>query len=129
VDGAGGGATGDGGACGTRTGMRGKTTRTVMVDGKTRSYVAYLPRSASATAALPFVYVFHGARQNGSELFDITQYSALADSEGIAVVFPDGQGTSSITDASTFFPWNVSGQRCCRVRRGQRGEQLQSRGL
>lgn len=63
-----GGGAGDGGACGVRSGKRGKTTRTVMVDGKSRSYVAYLPESASATTALPFVYVFHGARQNGSEL-------------------------------------------------------------
>ena len=34
-----------GGNCGTRTGMRGKTTRSLMVDGTTRTYIAYLPQS------------------------------------------------------------------------------------
>ena len=99
---------GDAGVCGARTGMRGKTTRTLMVDGKSRTYVAYLPPAASPATALPFVYVFHGANQNGSEMFDITQYSTLADSEGVAVVFPDGQGTSSITSVNSLTPWNVS---------------------
>jgi polyhydroxybutyrate depolymerase len=88
--------------------MRGKTTRSLMVNGTSRSYVAYLPQSGSPTTAMPFVYVFHGASQDGSELFDITQYSVLADSEGIAVVFPDGQGVSSATSTTQLNPWNVS---------------------
>jgi polyhydroxybutyrate depolymerase len=58
--------------------------------------------------ALPFVYVFHGANQDGSNLFDMTQYSTLADSEGIAVVFPDGQGVSSATGMTSLTPWNVT---------------------
>ncbi len=97
-----------GGNCGMRTGMRGKTTRSIMVGTMSRSYIAYLPQSASPTKALPFVYVFHGASQDGSYLYDMTQYSMLADSEGIAVVFPDGQGVSSATDTTSLTPWNVS---------------------
>ncbi len=96
------------GNCGTRTGMRGKTSRTLMVGTANRSYIAYLPQSASPTKAIPFVYVFHGANQDGSELFDITQYATLADSEGIAVVFPDGQGVNSATTTTSLTPWNVS---------------------
>jgi poly(3-hydroxybutyrate) depolymerase len=88
--------------------MRGKTTRSLMVGSVTRTYIAYLPQSSNPVAALPFVYVFHGAGQTGSNLFDITQYSALADSEGIAVVFPDGQGASSVTSTTSPTPWNVS---------------------
>jgi len=105
-----GGSSGAGssGDCGTRTGMRGQTTRTLMVAGKSRTYVAYLPQSASATTPLPFVYVFHGASQDGMDLFTMTQYSTLADSDGIAVVFPDGQGVSSITGVGALAPWNVS---------------------
>jgi poly(3-hydroxybutyrate) depolymerase len=79
-----------------------------MVGGASRTYIAYLPQSAHPAMALPFVYVFHGATQTGSNLFDITQYSSLADSEGIAVVFPDGQGTSSVTSTGALNPWNVS---------------------
>ncbi len=105
VDGGGVAAPGN---CGMRTGMRGKTSRALMVGSANRSYIAYLPQSARPTQAIPFVYVFHGANQDGSELFDITQYSTLADSEGIAVVFPDGQGVSSATTMTSLTPWNVS---------------------
>jgi polyhydroxybutyrate depolymerase len=97
-----------GGNCGTRTNMRGKTSRTLMVDGKARTYIAYLPPSLGASAAAPFVLVFHGAGMDGSEMYDLTQYSALADSEGIAVAFLDGQSTSSATGTTTLDPWNVS---------------------
>jgi poly(3-hydroxybutyrate) depolymerase len=103
-----GGGGGDAGACGTRTGMRGQTTRSLMVGSTTRTYVAYLPQSASATTPLPFVYVFHGANQTGAELYTMTEYSTLADSDGIAVVFPDGQGASSVTGTGVLEPWNVS---------------------
>jgi polyhydroxybutyrate depolymerase len=111
---AGAGDDGGGGAeklvddCGTRSAMRGKTARTLMVDGTSRSYVAYLPSSLDATKPIPFVFVFHGAEMNGQEMFDITQYSTFADSDGIAVAFLDGQYTSSISGATTLDPWNVS---------------------
>jgi polyhydroxybutyrate depolymerase len=96
------------GNCGTRTGMRGKTSRTVTVGGTKRTFIAYLPMSASPTTALPFVYVFHGASQTGQQLYDMTEYSKLADTENIAVVFPDGQGVSSATNAGSLTPWNVT---------------------
>ncbi|MGH7270491.1 MAG: alpha/beta hydrolase family esterase [Polyangiaceae bacterium] len=65
----------------------------------TRTYIAYLPTALSPTQAAPFVFVFHGYTMSGAQMYDITQYAALADSQGIAVVFPDGQAGS---------PWNVS---------------------
>ena len=70
-----------------------------MAGGASRTYVAYLPQSLSPTQPVPFVYVFHGFTMSGAEMYDITQYSTLADTEGIAVVFPDGQAVD---------PWNVS---------------------
>jgi poly(3-hydroxybutyrate) depolymerase len=88
--------------------MRGKTSRSVMVGGTPRTYIVYLPKSLDATTAAPFVYVFHGAEMNASEMYDITQYAALADSEGIAVAFLDGQATSSSAGTMTLDPWNVS---------------------
>ena len=66
-------------ACGTRTGMRGLTHRTLAVAGKTRTYLVYLPANASATTPLPFVYVFHGYTQSGQEMYDITRYADLAE--------------------------------------------------
>jgi polyhydroxybutyrate depolymerase len=91
-----------------RTGMRGKTSRTIMVGSDKREFIAYLPESANPQQALPFVYVFHGANQTGQILYDMTTYAALADKEGIAVVFPDGQGVSSTTGVASLTPWNVS---------------------
>ena len=102
---AGGGGAGD---CGMRTGMRGKTSRSVTVAGVQRTFIAYLPPMASPTTPLPFVYVFHGATQTGQNLYDMTEYAKLADSEGIALVFPDGQDTSSATGVGSLTPWNVS---------------------
>jgi len=112
--GAGGTTNPGGGSCGTRSGQRGKTVRSLTVGSMQRSYVAYLPQSANPSTPVPFVYVFHGASQTGSELYDMTEYAKLADTEGIAVVFPDGQGVSSATGTGVLAPWNVSdGALCC----------------
>jgi polyhydroxybutyrate depolymerase len=102
------GAAGSPGNCGMRSGMRGKTTRSLTVGSAKRSYVAYLPQSASPTTPVPFVYVFHGATQTGANMYEITEYSKLADSENIAVVFPDGQATSSATSTGALNPWSVT---------------------
>lgn len=107
---AGGSGSGGGppGNCGLRAGKRGKSSRTVTVGSTPRTFVAYLPQSANPTTPVPFVYVFHGASQTGQALYDMTEYSKIADSEGIAVVFPDGQGASSATGAGSLTPWNVT---------------------
>ena len=99
---------GSGGSCATRTGMRGKTTRTLMVNGTARTYIAYLPEALGAATAAPSVFVFHGASMDAAEMFDVTQYSTLADSDGIALAFLDGQNTDSTTGTTTLDPWNVS---------------------
>jgi len=88
--------------------MRGKTSRTLMVNGTARTYIAYLPQSLDATTAAPFLFVTHGAEMNAADMYDLTRYAALADSEGIAVAFLDGQSTNSSTGTMTLDPWNVS---------------------
>jgi polyhydroxybutyrate depolymerase len=98
-------------ACGVRTGMRGLTSRKVTVAGLDRTYLIYLPEAADPNVPLPFVYVFHGFTMSGQNMYDITDYAALADSEGIALAFPDGEGGAG----SIAFPWNVEnpGQMVC----------------
>lgn len=106
-----GGAAGTGGSpgsCGIRGGMRGKSSRTITVSGAQRTFIAYLPASLDPATPVPFVYVFHGANQTGQGLYDMTEYAQLADTEGIAVVFPDGQGTSSARGTGSLTPWNVT---------------------
>jgi polyhydroxybutyrate depolymerase len=88
------------GPCGVRTGMRLLTSRSVSVSGLDRTYLAYLPQSLDPLKPVPFVFVFHGALMNGQMMVDITQYTSLADSEGFAIAFPDGQDPN--------IPWNVA---------------------
>jgi polyhydroxybutyrate depolymerase len=91
--------------------MRGMTSRSVVVGGKTRTYIIYLPASADPTTPMPFVYVFHGYLMSGQDMYDITQYTAIADAEGIGLAFPDGEGGPDSLEA----PWNVenAGQTVC----------------
>ena len=93
----------DGGTCGTRTGMRGLTPRTVTVDGLARTYLVYLPPGMDAATPLPLVTVFHGYTMSGQDMVDVTHFTELADAEHIALAFPDGQGGPNTTGA----PWNI----------------------
>ena len=94
--------------CGTRTGQRGLTHRTVTIDGLARTYLVYLPSGDPPATAVPLVVVFHGYTMSGQAMYDLTQYAALADAEHIAVAFPDGQGGPNSTGA----PWNVGASVC-----------------
>jgi polyhydroxybutyrate depolymerase len=88
--------------------MRGKVSRSLVVGAGMRTFISYLPAGLNPSTPVPLVYVFHGANQSGQGLYDMTEYAKLADQEGIAVVFPDGQGTSSATGQGSITPWNVS---------------------
>ncbi|MDQ3365065.1 MAG: hypothetical protein M3680_06530 [Myxococcota bacterium] len=94
--------------CGRRGGARGASRREVTIDGLRRTYLVYLPASASATTPLPLVFVHHGYTMSGQAMFDITDYATLADTEHIALVFPDGQGGPNTNAA----PWNVGTELC-----------------
>jgi polyhydroxybutyrate depolymerase len=97
----------DAGPCGMRRGMRGKTQRTVHVADLDRTYIVYLPDVDPGTP-IPFVGIFHGYTMSGQNMFDTTGYTALADSEHIALVFPDGQAGPGSLGA----PWNVGTNLC-----------------
>jgi polyhydroxybutyrate depolymerase len=94
--------------CGVRTDRRGKTSRSVMVAGSNRTYEVYLPASTDPTTPMPLVYVFHGYTMSGDAMVSLTDYQAIADSDGVAVVFPDGEGGPNSVGA----PWNVGSAVC-----------------
>jgi len=94
--------------CGTRTGQRGLTSRSLTVAGLKRTYLAYLPSSLDASKPVPFVFVHHGLTMSGQAMVAITQFTALADTEGFGVAFPDGQSGPNSIDA----PWNVGANTC-----------------
>jgi polyhydroxybutyrate depolymerase len=93
--------------------MRGLTHRSLTVAGLKRTYLVYLPQSFDASKPIPFVFVFHGFTMSGLMMYDLTQYAALADSEGIGLAFPDGEAGPDSLGA----PWNVvnAGQNVCGV--------------
>ncbi len=97
----------DAGACGLRGGARGLSMRHVNAGGLERSYLVYLPPGA-ASEAMPLVVVHHGYTMSGQQMYDITGYAALANTEHIALAFPDGQGGPSSFGA----PWNVGANVC-----------------
>ncbi len=94
--------------CGRGAGERGLQRHTVDIDGRPRSFLVYLPPAVSASERLPLVYVHHGYTMSGQLMVDITEYTQLADEEGIAIAFPDGQGGGNSTGA----PWNVGTGLC-----------------
>lgn len=98
----------DAAPCGTRGGARGLSMRQMMVSGLSRTYRVYLPPGVSPDQRLPLVYVHHGYTMSGQKMVDITAYTALADTEHIALAFPDGQGGPDTLGA----PWNVGVDVC-----------------
>ncbi len=98
----------DGGSCGIRTGQRGKTERTMRVAGMDRTYIVFLPEDVDPRTPIPLVYVHHGYSMSAEAMFDITGYAGLANTEHIAVAFPDGQAGPDVFAA----PWNVGSGVC-----------------
>jgi polyhydroxybutyrate depolymerase len=94
-------------ACGTRGGARGLSRREVTLGGLRRTYLVYLPDRSPADP-LPLVFVHHGYTMSGQAMHEITEYAALAEAEGIAIAFPDGQGGPNSSGA----PWNVGSGVC-----------------
>ena len=66
------------------------TPGTIEVDGRTRTYLTYVPLGLTKRA--PLVVVMHGSGQNGAQARKWTGYGfeRLADERGFAVVYPDG---------------------------------------
>jgi len=98
----------DAGACGMRTGMRGKTSRMLSVGGVNRTYIAYLPMAIDPQTPVPLVFVHHGYTMSGQDMYDVTGYTTLADSEHIALAFPDGEAGPNVAGP----PWNVGTNVC-----------------
>jgi len=79
----------------------------INIGGLNRTYLVYLP-DVDAKTPIPFVGVFHGYTMSGQNMYDATQYAALADTEHIALVFPDGEAGPGSLGA----PWNVGTNVC-----------------
>jgi len=93
-------------ACtGKKGALRGKTNHKVMAGGMTRTFIMHAPKTLDPNQPVPLVIVPHGYTQAAANMYDFTNYPALADREGFVAVFPDGQPGQA-------GPWNV-GQGAC----------------
>ena len=101
-------ASPDGPSCGLRAHNSGLTQRSLMLGGLTRTYLVYLPPSADPHTPVPLVVVFHGYTMSGQSMVDVTQYETIADSDHVALAFPDGEGGPNSFGA----PWNVGANVC-----------------
>ncbi|UQU65546.1 polyhydroxybutyrate depolymerase [Couchioplanes caeruleus] len=80
----------------------GKSSGTITVDGRQRTYLLYRP--ATARAGAPLVVVLHGAVGTGRQAEEAYGWDAEADKGGFLVAYPDGVNRT----------WNVSSD-CCGV--------------
>lgn len=74
-------------------------------DGGERSWLLYEP-ARSEGSMRPVVIVLHGAGANGLGAYKMSGLRELADQEGFAAVFPDGQGPAP----DRFLFWNSGGR-------------------
>jgi poly(3-hydroxybutyrate) depolymerase len=94
------------GMCAGKPGKKhGKSNEMVMTKPGPRTFVYYAPDNLHADEPVPLLIVPHGYTQSGAQMFDITQYSKIADREGFVVLFPDGAPNS-------IGPWDVGSNVC-----------------
>ncbi|MDP3795339.1 MAG: PHB depolymerase family esterase [bacterium] len=64
--------------------------QSLIVDGRTRTYLLRIPQGYSTQQRYPLVAVFHGGGGSGEKIAAQTGFAAKADQEGFIAVFPDG---------------------------------------
>ncbi len=86
----------------------------IHVDGSTRTYHLYVPRSVPHHA-VPLLVALHGGLGSGTQFEQNTDFDGLAEANGFIVVYPDGTPTGYGPDRLV---WNAGG--CCgRAEAGQ----------
>lgn len=91
----GGAGTGGGGGdpveCPSSVLPPGDTTRTIMVGGKTRSYILHVPGAYQGSSPVPLIVDFHPLGGSGAGQRSDSTYPAQVDSEGVIMAFPSGE--------------------------------------
>jgi polyhydroxybutyrate depolymerase len=60
----------------------------LLVNGRERSYLAYIPMSYDGARALPLLFVFHGFASSPENIMSMADFNPLADEQGVIVVYP-----------------------------------------
>jgi polyhydroxybutyrate depolymerase len=77
-------------------------------DGRTRSYLLYVPAGYQTGVPTPLVFVFHGGGGNGQGIMNASQMNAVADQSTVLIAYPDGIERPLDVGKSS---WNAGG--CC----------------
>lgn len=79
----------------------GRQSRSLTVDGRTRTYELFLPPRAASAAGHPVVIAMHGAGSTIASLARASGLDALAGRDGYAVAYPQGLGARFDTSAQS----------------------------
>lgn len=86
----------------------GEISRTIIHDGRERSYILYVPTSLNWNQPPALVFVFHGGTGNAQNAIQMTGFHQVADQHGFLVAYPNGTGRLSDDKLLT---WNAGN--CC----------------
>jgi polyhydroxybutyrate depolymerase len=81
--------------------------RSLVFGGTTRTYLVHVPPRVSEGRPLPLLLAFHGGGGNASGFKAYAGLDAVADREGLLIVYPDGSGRLG----RRLLTWNAGG--CC----------------
>ncbi len=84
----------------------GDYTRSLEIDGRTRTYLVHVPKSYDANKPMPLVLAFHGGLTNADIMVRFSGLSEKAEAAGFVVVYPNGTG-----ERERLFTWNAGN--CC----------------
>ncbi|MDD5574475.1 MAG: PHB depolymerase family esterase [Candidatus Omnitrophica bacterium] len=87
--------------------VRGNREGSLVVDGRTRTYLLHVPEAYDGTHPWPLVIVLHGGGGNAKNAQRMTGFSDLANKKGFLAVYPNGTGRL----ADRFLTWNAGN--CC----------------
>lgn len=73
-----------------------RSNHSMVVDGREREYLLYVPSSYDSMRATPLVISLHGAGLWGAAQQKISQWNRVADREGFLVVYPSGARDSGL---------------------------------
>ncbi len=95
--------------CAGKTATVGNHNMSVVVDGKTRTFIMHVPNTYDGTKPVPLVVDYHPVMGSGQGQYDGTSYRAETDPEGVISLYPDGTKSA---DQNKMGPgWNVGP--CC----------------
>ncbi len=81
-------------------------TFNVVVNGQTRTYNLYVPKSYNSSIAVPLIFVFHGGGSNNKNIEEMSNMDVEAETRNFIVVYPLGTPSVKSTEKEIQATWN-----------------------